>query len=445
MKAMKRKLCAILCAALLAGALVPTASAASFSDISGHWAASYIETCAGRGIVDGVGGGYFDPEGKVTNAQFVKMLCSAFFAAEEQTFENENRAAIDDYFGGSVQWYACKSYYFQKLGLLNNVDYNIQSASSANQPMNRNNMAQVAANVLAQKGINASEDDKALAQATLSLVNDYYTIPESNRDAVKTCYALSIITGTDGGKFDGGSTMTRAQACTVITRLLDVVGKGSTDSNTPVTPTVKDIVVTTKPNTSGHGANGTAHNVTDNGFSTGYLNDGKEINEANVKELIEKAKTIWPESIIWTSSEAYNNSNNNWYQNPSSIVRNGLGRANLGTTRATSPYWGCGGLVSMLNDYIFGKTGNPIHRVTDFADAHPGDIVVQINADSSPHHVMMVTDIVKTGNRAGAVFCVTNTTQHTIEWPDTSSPWNAYQYDNLAGYGSVVILSRWPQ
>lgn len=217
MKTMKRRFCAILCAALLAGALIPFASAASFSDISGHWAASYIETCAGRGIVDGLGGGYFDPEGKVTNAQFVKMLCSAFFAAEEQTFENENHAAIDDYFGGSLQWYACKSYYFQKLGLLNNVDYNIQSASSANQPMNRNNMAQVAANVLMQKGITANEQDRAVAQANLVMTNDYFIIPESNRSAVMTCYALGIITGIDGGKFDGTATMTRAQACTVIT------------------------------------------------------------------------------------------------------------------------------------------------------------------------------------------------------------------------------------
>lgn len=147
MKKFGRKLCAILCAAMLAGVLVPTASAATFTDVTDHWAASYIETCAGLGIVDGVGGGKFEPKGKVTNAQFVKMLCAAFYSAEEQTFENENRAVIDTYFGGSIQWYSYQSYYFQALGLLNSVDYNIQSAVSANQPMNRNNMAQITAKV----------------------------------------------------------------------------------------------------------------------------------------------------------------------------------------------------------------------------------------------------------------------------------------------------------
>ena len=116
MKTIRRKLCAILCAAVLVGVLTPTASAATFSDVSNHWAASYIETCADLGIVDGIGGGRFNPEGKVTNAQFIKMLCAAFYNTEEQAFERENHAAINTYFSGSVQWYSGKSYYFEKMG-----------------------------------------------------------------------------------------------------------------------------------------------------------------------------------------------------------------------------------------------------------------------------------------------------------------------------------------
>lgn len=421
MRTMTRRLCAILCAALLAGALVPIASAATFTDTTGHWAAAQIENCAGRGIVDGVGGGRFEPEGKVTNAQFTKMLCSAFYAAEELTFENENRAAIDNYFGGSVQWYAYKSYYFQKLGLLNNVDYDILSAASASQPMNRNNMAQVAANVLTQKGIIASEDDKALAQATLSLVNDYYTIPESNRDAVKTCYALSIITGTDGGKFDGGSTMTRAQACTVITRLLDVVAKGPTGPvpSQPDVPTEKDITVTAKTYPLG-----TAWCVTDNGFPTGYLNNGKEINEANVKELLEKAKAIWPTGMTWTTAGT---ANNNWYEP--------TGTASINMPMSSN--YECSGFAKMLSYYLFGKNANPVHVVTNLADIRPGDIIVS----NTLNHDMICIGTVQSGSRTGAVFAAEGNLGTHIKWADTNNNWDAR---DAATLGTFTIYSRYP-
>lgn len=436
MKAMKRKLCAILCAVLLAGVLIPSASAATFTDTSSHWAASYIETCAGRGIVDGVGGGKFEPEGKVTNAQFVKMLCSAFFAAEEQTFENENRAAIDDYFGGSVQWYAYKSYYFQKLDLLNNVDYNIQSAASANQPMNRTNMAQVAANVLKQKGIAANEQDKAVAQANLVMTGDYFTIPESNRSAVMTCYALGIITGTDGGKFDGVATMTRAQACTVITRLLDVVGKGLTTSDSsqkptqPVEPTVKDIAVTTASAIDAKGVKGTAYTVADNGYPTGYLNNGKAITEANVRELLEKAKTIWPDSMTWTTKGA---ANNNWY------INNGISRS-IPTLNSN---YACAGYAAMLSDYLFGKTNNP-WRQSSLSNVKPGDII------ATSTHSMIVIDTVKAGDpngRDGAIYFTDGNRGNVVTWPEdwpevyTWSSWDALLPNQI---GTCTAYTRYP-
>lgn len=447
MKTIKRKLCTILCAALLVGALVPTVSAASFSDVSGHWAASYIETCAGLGIVDGVGGGKFDPEGKVTNAQFIKMLCAAFYSMEEQTFESENRDAISTYFNGFTQWYSAKSYYFDQMGLLTNVDYDIQSSASANQPMNRTNMAQVAANVLGQKGIAANESDKSLAQAKLTYVNDYYNIPENNRDAVKTCYALGVITGTDGGKFDGGNTMTRAQACTVITRLLKVVGNGPTDpgvNEIPVTPTVKDIAVTTKTTSN----NNTVYNIADNGCPTGYLNNGKPITEENVIELLIKAKDIWPDGMVWATQKR--DTGNNFYGSYEHPVSSAM----IG--RETSTQYGCGAYSAMISDYLFGSQNNPFHQV-DISNVRPGDTIVWLNSDGTAKHVVTVVDTVKTGNRAGAIFITDGNVWHDnpdydgkVRWPDNwpddmGEPWmiwNAWLPDQM---GPCIAYSRWPQ
>ena len=58
--------------------LVSGATAQKFSDVpTSHWAAGYIEYCANLKIVEGVGDGKFDPEGKLTTAAFTKMLLVA--------------------------------------------------------------------------------------------------------------------------------------------------------------------------------------------------------------------------------------------------------------------------------------------------------------------------------------------------------------------------------
>ena len=441
MKTMKRRLCAILCATLLAGLLVPTASAANFTDTSGHWAADYIEACAGRGIVDGVGGGKFDPEGQVTNAQFIKMLCAAFYSTEEQTFENENRAAINTYFGGSIQWYSGKSYYFEKMGLLTNVDYVIQSSASADQPMNRTNMAQVTANVLKQKGIIANESDKALAQAKLIYVSDYYNIPENNRDAVKTCYALGIITGTDAGKFDGENTMTRAQACTVITRLLDAIGKGPTpEPEKPTTVEVKSTVTS---------SNGTYYEIVDNGYPTGTLNNGKPITSENITEMMLEAQKIWPDGMVWAEREV---SNNNWYQFASRTVTKGLQTAPCNA----STNYGCGAFAAMLSDYVFGKSSNPMYRVTDVSKLRPGDIIYWLHTEVSPiGHVVIVIDTVKTGPYEGQLFIADGNSGDMVQWhkwpeilQNLNKPgahWYSCSLENINEMGDFVAFSRWPQ
>lgn len=57
----------------------PPAPAAgpTFTDIDGHWAMEDIMFLADLGIVSGIGGGLFDPEGTVTRAQFARMLVLA--------------------------------------------------------------------------------------------------------------------------------------------------------------------------------------------------------------------------------------------------------------------------------------------------------------------------------------------------------------------------------
>lgn len=63
------------------------APAAGFADVpAGNWAEKYVNYCADKGIVAGVGNGKFDPNGQLKGSQWAKMLLVAYgHPAEELT------------------------------------------------------------------------------------------------------------------------------------------------------------------------------------------------------------------------------------------------------------------------------------------------------------------------------------------------------------------------
>ncbi|MBR2897451.1 MAG: S-layer homology domain-containing protein [Oscillospiraceae bacterium] len=57
------------------------AGGTTFADVpASHWANKYIEFCASKGVVAGVGGGKFNPDGKLSGTAFGKMLLVAIGA-----------------------------------------------------------------------------------------------------------------------------------------------------------------------------------------------------------------------------------------------------------------------------------------------------------------------------------------------------------------------------
>ena len=82
----------MICVALNGGSEpnVSTNAVPTFSDVRGtsaEWAEGYIEACVAQGIVSGVGGGRFAPDGNVTGAQLAKMLLvSLGYNADNEKF-----------------------------------------------------------------------------------------------------------------------------------------------------------------------------------------------------------------------------------------------------------------------------------------------------------------------------------------------------------------------
>lgn len=387
---MKRKLCAILCAVLLAGSLVPSASAAgvTFTDVpQGAWYYDVVTHLADAKVVSGKGNGRFDPQGNVTRAEMVKMVVADFFQDECDAYMAQYADVLRYLYGAEPNWFIYLCDYAMDAGLLN-LPYgflmDLTDYASCTAPMTRYEMAAIVSNTAKVKGITATDAQKAAAQTAIT---DYAAIPITSQEAVKSCFALGLLSGKTGGVFDGDKNMTRAEACQVIVNIEKLFAQGVPELPTISTPTdptsvtspadVKEIQVSSHTNP----ANAlTSWTVPDNGFASGYLNNGKPITEENVLELLAEAEKIWPSGMAWGER---NNVENNMYQNPSNIITSAMGRAMTGTVTNLNTSYGCGGFAAIISDYLFGRNNNPVHLVTDMTKIRPGDVILHVDKDAN--------------------------------------------------------------
>ena len=94
----KRLIACLLTAALLAGLLVFPASAAglsAFSDITDPQVAEAAEVLRVLGIVDGTGGGAFNPGRTLTRAEFCKMVIEIMGKGEQEPAQRNRTIFLD--------------------------------------------------------------------------------------------------------------------------------------------------------------------------------------------------------------------------------------------------------------------------------------------------------------------------------------------------------------
>lgn len=394
----------------------------------GSWFYDAVTQCADQGYVSGVGNNKFMPDGKLTYAQIFTMFTNAFYKAEKQDYENNRWMQMDAYFDGNPQWWSYNAYYFMDNGLLEGTTVNLKSNASANSPITRYEVVQIANNILKNKGITVSDAQRRNAQNTIA---DWNSIPTKYRDAVASCFSLKIISGYPGNRFVGTDTLTRAQACVILNSLVDVVaeggngsGNGNSDSNS-----VKDVEVTTMTSKWG-----TGYYVKDNGFGDGKLNNGKPITEENVLELIAEARKIWPSGRFGEP----NTYNNQWYEFSGPVADSIMLNKYHNSTN-----YGCGGFASMLSDYVFGLNDNPMRQVSE-NELRPGDIVIRFKGSTVDHAAFVIAS---DGN--GAVRTADGGQNTGIIWndgdlvslSDSAYVWNYLHPDRPMAF---VFLSRYP-
>lgn len=194
---------------------IPASAATAFTDVpSTYWGYSYITKAANNGLVSGIGNNQYGPEQKLSNAQFVTMVCNLFYS-------NQVKAQ-----GTSSDWWRP----YMNVAYANNllsgttVGQNYAAAgswnsSSVNGQISRYDMAQIMYNLsTAQRW--ETPDSMSLVLSQL-LIKDFGSIPTNYQMPVAYCYAKGLLTGDENSNFNGSATTTRAQAAVVLCGLND--------------------------------------------------------------------------------------------------------------------------------------------------------------------------------------------------------------------------------
>lgn len=207
-------LATIMMISIIVGAFAASSNP-TFSDVpANHWAYASIEKMADEGVMNGVGGGRFNPSGVMTCSEFFAMVMRAFYP---------NTLAKAEQVYGTSEWWRPASQAAYECGILNHTTYgtayHLTGIWSPGYEINRENMGLVVYNLLSNAGRTAT---KAQIEEAKAQVNDLEDIREDIQDYVMTAYVFGVIQGDNQGNFRPDDTMTRAEGAVVMDRLLSM-------------------------------------------------------------------------------------------------------------------------------------------------------------------------------------------------------------------------------
>ena len=194
---MKKKVLALALVLVLAlSLLLPAAAAATFSDLEGHWAKSYIETWAEKGVLNGYPDGTFRPDRYITRAEVAKVLALAYEMPLDVTSHSFKDVEPGIWYYPHVQ--ACAEYGI----IVGDPDGNFRP----NDPISRSEAVKM---VCLAAGL--TEKSTGLEDKT-----DYANIPDWAKGYWNALYHAGVIDGYPDGYLRPLQNITRAELVKIL-------------------------------------------------------------------------------------------------------------------------------------------------------------------------------------------------------------------------------------
>lgn len=212
-KYIKKAIMLVVAAAILLPLLPVSAQAAAFPDTPGNsWYSQYLDPLVSLEIVRGYPDGTFKPDNKLTRGEFLRMLATS---TELITMNHSN----------SIHWAQPDWQMAYEAELLYH-EYNESTSSftllfpctaaALDKEISRYEMAVLISNAMSK----ARFEGRVVVQNAQSGIKDYSSISDSYKDAVEQAYGKGILTGYEDTSFQGSKSLSRAEACVAIYRLL---------------------------------------------------------------------------------------------------------------------------------------------------------------------------------------------------------------------------------
>lgn len=179
-----------------------------FTDIDGHWAKADIQLLGSKLIVDGVSAQSFAPDTNITRAQFAALLIRSLGLSE-------NREANRFTDVPSYNWSAGAVGAASKAGLIDGFE---DGSFRPADPVTRQQMVVMIARAMKASGQTALTEVKT--DTALASFKDQASIQAWAQPAAAQAVAAGIIQGMTADAFVPDSQATRAQATTMLKRLL---------------------------------------------------------------------------------------------------------------------------------------------------------------------------------------------------------------------------------
>lgn len=189
-----------------------SALAADYSDVNqSAWYASYVNKISELNAFSGYEDGTFRPDNQITQEEFIKtvvcLICGELNESNAPTVKNT----------WNSKWSSWAIPYLDRafeLGLITEQDTMFKLVGI---PCNRGEMAKV----ITRAAEYLKEDSVADTSTYITKLKDYNRIKEEYKPYVLQAYAKGILSGYDDGTFRDDGLLTRAEASSVLVRLID--------------------------------------------------------------------------------------------------------------------------------------------------------------------------------------------------------------------------------
>ncbi|WP_010496336.1 carboxypeptidase regulatory-like domain-containing protein [Paenibacillus elgii] len=182
----------------------------TFDDIAGHWAQSDIQQLASKFIVKGMTDKLYEPDKKITRAEFTSLLVRSLGLLEDPSYATFNDIQPKD-------WYAASVGAAVKAGLVNGFE---NGTFEPNGSITREQMAVMINRALKAEGAEPSSKE---ADMRIDKFKDRGAISGWSAASVEQAVRTGIIEGMTDTTFEPSLDSTRAQVATVLKRFLQYV------------------------------------------------------------------------------------------------------------------------------------------------------------------------------------------------------------------------------